>query len=270
MSAYKYTILTVFLCSLLACQQPVLPMFLQASQVQLSRPQIKAEEVFFTTSTRIHVGPVHPDCQVEVVYDDSLMSTEYLPVQDTLTVHKSADLHFISSGQGFLSSVPRSISLFKVSTNQASFLTTPIPTAPYHLPDPAILLDRQKGTLDFRSSSWLGYQSSDLEFELSLHENTIEGVGISVLEDQHSWIFAPRELVVTCYDSSGQLLAEAVANYVAEEQHSSSTYQYLQVAFPAISATTIKIRISNLEVIPDWHPGHGNKPWLFLDEIFIL
>ena len=30
--------------------------------------------------------------------------------------------------------------------------------------------------------------------------------------------------------------------------------------------STLDITVKNLEQIPDWHDGKGNKAWLFMDE----
>ena len=31
----------------------------------------------------------------------------------------------------------------------------------------------------------------------------------------------------------------------------------------------VKVVIQHLEAIPQWHPGKGTPPWLFIDEILI-
>ncbi len=34
-------------------------------------------------------------------------------------------------------------------------------------------------------------------------------------------------------------------------------------------ARYIKIKATNYGILPSWHPGAGNKAWIFCDEIFI-
>ena len=44
--------------------------------------------------------------------------------------------------------------------------------------------------------------------------------------------------------------------------------EYTQQIAPT-KARFVRIRAYNIGKIPDWHPGAGGDPWIFIDEIII-
>ena len=61
------------------------------------------------------------------------------------------------------------------------------------------LVDRKKGTTNFRTSHWMGFAGGDLETIIELEKKTnFQKVTASLLSDQGSWIFMPAAIEVYC------------------------------------------------------------------------
>ena len=61
------------------------------------------------------------------------------------------------------------------------------------------LVDRKKGTTNFRTAYWMGFAGGDLEAVIELEKKTsFRKVTASLLSDQGSWIFMPESIEVYC------------------------------------------------------------------------
>ena len=134
------------------------------------------------------------------------------------------------------------------------------------------LIDGIKGTKDFRTGSWQGYQDKDVVAIVNLgEEKTINIISVNFLEDQRSWIFYPT--VVECYASNDNNNYKFIGNYNidASKYSDGSTIKTIDFKMPSNSYQYIKIVARKLGKLPKWHLGykHDGRSWIFIDEISI-
>src|SRR5690606_13624185 len=73
------------------------------------------------------------------------------------------------------------------------------------------LIDGIKGTKDFRTGSWQGYQDTDVVAIVNIGElESVQNVSVNFLQNQNAWIFYPTE--VLCYISSDNKNYQLVSN----------------------------------------------------------
>ena len=132
------------------------------------------------------------------------------------------------------------------------------------------LVDRKKGTTNFRTSHWMGFAGGDLEAVIELEkEEQISKVTASLLSDPNSWIFMPQAMVVSgSIDGENYKLLNILAMPPTSEG-TPNTLKFIAVDFPETSVKYIKVFLKHFKTIPDWHDGKGTPPWLFIDEILI-
>lgn len=253
-----------------ACHPPFRPTLVQVAGVQLSKPVVWTDSVFFYDTAQVFVTPPLPDCQVHFTTDGSSPQWNSPVVEDKLTVRESTTLKFKTMGGGFVASEEVSLRLFKIPQHDKSIREASAATAPYDQATAELLIDHQKASKNFKDGAWLGYQLDNVIFELQLPQAPVKGVVLSFLEDQGSWIFAPASVTVSFYDESGKLITQLHRNYAADTEKEGSAFQFINIATPEILPTKLKLEIKNLSAIPAWHPGNGKRPWLFLDEIIVL
>jgi len=132
------------------------------------------------------------------------------------------------------------------------------------------LIDGIRGTANWSSGAWQGYQGKDFVAVLDLGRvQQVSKVGAGFLQDIGSWIWMPRrvefELSVDgkTFDS-----AYSIANEVSEKQEGVVTRDLVRSISPR-NARYVRIRAVNFGKIPAWHPGSGGDAWIFVDEIVV-
>jgi hypothetical protein len=132
------------------------------------------------------------------------------------------------------------------------------------------LIDGIRGTLNFASGEWQGYQPHDLIAVIDLQRETeIKRVGGGFLQDARPWIWMPTriEFEVSNDNVDFRKVAE-IKTTVAVDDMTPQIKDYRQEIAP-VKARYVRVRAVNLGKIPAWHPGAGFDAFIFVDEIFI-
>lgn len=126
------------------------------------------------------------------------------------------------------------------------------------------LTDFEKGSLNFREKTWMGFDKQVIEVEFTFEKNrAIKEVILSSMQDHGSWIFLPEKIeVITPTDT-------VLSQWEIPNEAEAAKLSFLHIPLDDIETQKLRIRITTPEKIPDWHPGTGHQPWLFVDEIII-
>ena len=125
------------------------------------------------------------------------------------------------------------------------------------------------GSINYRDPSWQGYEAKDLIATVDLGEvRNINSVKVRFLQDQVVWIFLPKkvqiehsidgknfEIVHESYPDNSFSYNQDIFEYSAELYNKKSRY--------------IRVKGSNIDKCPDYHPGAGGPSWVFADEIIV-
>jgi predicted alpha-1,2-mannosidase len=132
------------------------------------------------------------------------------------------------------------------------------------------LIDGIRGTLNFASGEWQGYQDQDFIAVIDLKRETeIKKLGGGFLQDARPWIWMPTriEFEVSADGENFRKVAE-IKTDVAPEDMKPQIKDYFQEIAP-VKARYVRVKAFNLGKIPAWHPGAGFDAFIFVDEIFI-
>jgi arylsulfatase A-like enzyme len=131
------------------------------------------------------------------------------------------------------------------------------------------LTDGFLASLEFTDESWLGFHGDDLEIAVDMEEQTsISGIEISFLSNQASWIFLPTEISIYASDNAKLFTLVDQQEFNNSEKDltiAKHKYQYNG----KLSTQFLKIIAKSTGNCPQWHPGHGENAWLFVDEIVV-
>ena len=148
-----------------------------------------------------------------------------------------------------------------------SFLHAPSPTYPGA--DQLTIMDGRKGTSDFGSGAWIGWEGEDMVVTLDYREpKTIKRMAADFLNSTGSWIFLPREVIFE-YSSDGtswRQMGRSVNPFKWDEATES------QMEFSSdgsVTARYVRITARSVGTCPKGHAGEGGKAWVFCDEITI-
>ena len=237
-------------------------------------PFISTENRVFTDSLRIEMGMVNLNYGpqfTEYAIEENQVIGEWKTYTKPFTIHSSCKIHSRGtkdiSGQRTHSATLTSVFQQKEKNCQLELKSTYEPA--YAAAGPNTLIDKIKGSNDFRTGDWQGYQGKDVIAIVSFNEaRTINTIGVSWLKDLNSWIFEPSQIVIET--SEDGISYRQAAEFVIRTTTKGTEEKGLGSVAKSVVIDKVKyIRytIRNQGVCPDWHLGAGNPTWLFLDEL---
>ncbi|TDI79229.1 MAG: glycoside hydrolase family 92 protein [Bacteroidetes bacterium] len=230
-------------------------------------PFISKGDVSFKTRTLIELKT--PVENTEIYF--SLNDTVFKKYEGAFNISEKSILKTYSEKDGIKSST-LTTEFYKIDPDLSIQLETEYANQ-YSAGGNDALIDGIKGTRDFRTGAWQGYQDKDVIAIVDLGKvKPIETVQVNFLQDQRSWIFLPTE--VECYVSDNTLTfykslpKQLFASGIPSEETKIETVSFNMNNH---SVRYIKIVAKNLGPVPKWHLGYpsNGKAWIFIDEIEI-
>ncbi|MBI3134364.1 MAG: glycoside hydrolase family 92 protein [Bacteroidetes bacterium] len=131
------------------------------------------------------------------------------------------------------------------------------------------LIDGIYGSSDFRTGAWQGYSGTDLDLCIDFRKKReIHKISVSVLQDIKSWIWYPGEVHFMISKNGREwFTAGIVKNEFPADKYGAFT-QKISLK-KDITTRYLRIVCKNAGPVPAWHPGAGNKSWLFADEVSV-
>lgn len=244
--------------------------FYAQSTFQLAPPLMRYPSIYFTKSIQVSIHFDEPNTQIRYTTNGQI------PNQNDQLYSKP-----ITIRQGFTTLKTRVFSpIYRTSdVVQATFIQSGITLKSIESTEPhpryaqggkAALVDNKGGTASLSSGNWLGFQTDTIDFTLNLNQKqTVKKVFINLLQDINSWIFLPEKMEAYYFDQKSGTFQLTAQQFFRQDKHTISQFCTPSVLnFDKVVKTdVIKLRLYNLKIIPEWHPGKGQKSWIFVDEI---
>ncbi|NNK55610.1 MAG: glycoside hydrolase family 92 protein [Flavobacteriaceae bacterium] len=230
-------------------------------------PFIAEGDVAFKMQTSISLDNVSKDA--EIYY--SLNDGEFKPYSESIKISEATLLKAYAITDGLQSAVMET-QFYKIDPNISITLDNEYANQ-YNAGGNDALIDGIRGSKDFRTGAWQGYQDTDVIAVIDLGSvKPFDTVSVNFLQDQRSWIFFPTQ--VECYvsDNPGTFYKNLPPQEIdAELPSEESEIKTVQFSMGGYSARYVKIVARNLGDLPEWHLGHpfDGKAWIFVDEIEI-
>ena len=239
--------------------------YAQSGQIQLSTPGISAEKTFFEQQTAVTIELDVPDVVIRYTLDDTAPTQNSIRYAGPILLQESATVRARAFHADFKPSDVVALQVYRLADiGQPTITFAPQPSEPYAGEGAVSLTNRQKGSFNFRDGQWLGFSADTLSIQLQ-YDQSVAGhqLLLSVLEDSNSWIFAPLSVIAKVGDKVvGKWELESVSS--PQKQ-----FRYIVLNLPAENLREVDLEVK-MGAIPDWHPGSGNTPWLFIDEILLI
>ena len=131
------------------------------------------------------------------------------------------------------------------------------------------LIDGFRGSLNWRTGGWQGYQDTDFEAVVDLRtERPLTLLGAGFCQDARSWIWMPAYVEFSVSADGKHYTPVARVDNTMDERDYEVRIWNCEV--PAdVTARFVKVFAKNIGTIPDWHPGAGSPGFIFIDEIWI-
>lgn len=211
---------------------------------------IKGEKIYYTT-------------------DDTEPTKQSTVYQKPILIDKTTTLRAFASLVGSPESFRITSHFRKIPGNRRIMLKTAY-SPQYAAGGDVALIDFEKGSEDFRTGSWQGYEGVDIDAVVDLGENTtITSLTAGFLQDEGSWIFFPVDVSFFLSDDGKTFRLEGTVKNDIPDNREGSFKKDFTLLIPKTNARFIRMVAKNRGICPPWHPGAGNKAWLFADEISI-
>ena len=132
------------------------------------------------------------------------------------------------------------------------------------------LIDGKRGTVNWRSGGWQGYQNTDFTAVVEiLDPRELHEIGAGFCQDARSWIWMPRYVEFSVSEDGENFVPVGRVDNTVDPQDYEIQVHDLSVPAPAGPVRFIKVFAKNFGTIPEWHPGAGSEGFIFIDEIWI-
>ena len=229
-------------------------------------PFIAEGEIAFKNDTQVYLA--NSIKETTIYY--SIDSEEFKIYKNPININTESQLKTYAALNGIKSDTLKT-NFYKINSNISIQLETEYANQ-YNAGGNNALIDGIRGSKDYRTGAWQGYQDTDLIAIIDLGSiQAFETVELSFLQDQRSWIFFPTE--VTCYVAPEKIFSKNIPAQIIAAEVSSSEIEIETIRFnmEGQSSRYIKIVAKNLGDLPKWHLGspYNGKAWIFIDEITI-
>ncbi|HJX92995.1 MAG TPA: discoidin domain-containing protein [Pyrinomonadaceae bacterium] len=132
------------------------------------------------------------------------------------------------------------------------------------------LIDGIRGTTNFSSGAWQGYQGSDLIAIVDLGQTqSVSRLGAGFLQDVGSWILMPvRVDFDVSTDGVNFVQVLSIANSVSNQNYETLIKDFTGTISPRM-VRYVRMHARNFGKLPAWHAGAGGDAWIFADEILV-
>ncbi len=228
-------------------------------------PFIDSEKKTFTEALKVTIGSNCNNCTLEYKIGNS---DNWLVYEKPIILIETSSIQAVSVTKNGERSRPVISEFLKIKPGRSITLNSEYANQ-YAAEGDGALIDRLKGSNNFRTGFWQGYQGQDVEVIVDLGSiENVSNISAGFLQDNRSWIWYP-ELVkfYTSNDGKDFTLAKTIKNEFSLRTEGSFTQE---MGFKTnIKTRYVKMVATNFGVCPEWHLGAGWPSWIFVDEITI-
>ncbi|MDD4858000.1 MAG: chitobiase/beta-hexosaminidase C-terminal domain-containing protein, partial [Candidatus Krumholzibacteria bacterium] len=232
-------------------------------------PCVTAGSRIFSGSTEVALASIVDGARIHYTLNGDEPGAGSNLYEKPFTLTQSTTVRAVATAEGFPPSGVVTAEFHRIPYNRGIRLDTSC-SGMYSAGGDMALIDGLRGTLDFRTGLWQGYEGVDLDAVVDLGRvRRINRIATGFLQDQNSWIFFP-EMVEYSISNDGKRFASAakVAPGAPAPEEGPRIDSFASGKIGA-SARYVRVHAKNIGLCPPWHAGAGGKAWIFADEIVI-
>jgi uncharacterized membrane protein len=240
--------------------------------IKLNAPLLENETVVIDTPIHLQLKHSVPGVTVRYTLDgtepDSLHSLVY---DKNVVLSKSVLVKTKAFKPGWISSDVLETNFYSAKIKGDTVINLLPADSSFRGSGSRTLIDLVKGeTSNFGNGKWVGYHKNKLESIIGFNTTqTISSVTLSTLIDTYSYIMPPVSIEVWGAGEDGKYRK---LNSMVPSQPAALQAAYLkgyEMTFAPVTLKSIKVIAVPVAKLPAWHPGKGDKGWIFTDEVFI-
>lgn len=239
--------------------------------LKLTAPILENEEQILTKPVALklkhYINGVIIHYTLDGTEPDSLKSPVY---NANVTISSNAQLKTKAYKPGWYSSDVTENYFYAAKYRPDSVIHLLPPDEQYKDAKNKTLIDLVKGDNNFRSGKWVAFRQNKMEALLVFNQPMeISSITMSTLVDIGGYIMPPLSIEVWGGDDPKKL---KLLGRISPEQPTMvkpSYHKGYEVTFTSATVKYIKVIATPVLKLPKWHPGKGDKGWIFTDEVFV-
>lgn len=239
----------------------------------LTPPIVKNDEFVLNGKDRIELKSQVPGVIVRYTIDGTDPDSTTSPIYNTpLTTNGFTMIKARSVKAGWYSSPVISFSFFKKGFRPTSAELINEPNEKYKGEGAATVIDTKKGLAEsFGDPAWLGFREKPFAAWFYFDTvKTISSIAVSYNKSIQSYLMPPAEIEVWAGDDKNKLklLKKVTPQQPTKDELNAVRIEGVNIDLEPSAYKWYKIVAKNVSKLPSWHPGKGDKAWVFIDEIF--
>jgi predicted alpha-1,2-mannosidase len=231
----------------------------------LPAPFARSDGDAFRGSLEVRLASADPEAIVRYTLDPGAPRADWPRYAAPLVLRESARVRFVAERGDRQSPVVEAY-FHRIPNDWAIEVAAP-PAAEYSAGGSGALIDGRRGPGDWRTGGWHGYRGADFEATVDLGKRRpVRRAGAGFLQDVASWIWMPREVVVSV-STDGESFDEVAR--VRPRADGEVAVRDVVADLHGVEARFVRVRAVRLAAIPEPHPGRGEAAWVFVDEVLV-
>ncbi len=234
-------------------------------------PVIETKSRTFMDSILVKIfSQDNENVRINFTIDGSIPNKTSEAYQNPFFIKESASVKAVSYSPNGTKSVITETKLSKLPKNV--FVTLKYQYgSQYSAGGPQGLVDGIRGTTNWRLGNWQGYQMSDFEAVVDYGvEMMATELGGSFLQDVKSWIWMPQKVeFYISVDGENFELVSTVNTKRDQKEYELIVDEFVVKSDKPLKARYLKVVATSIGDIPKWHPGFGDRGYVFVDEIWM-
>ncbi len=240
---------------------------------ELSPPILENENTVISADEAISL--THPITGVMIKYttDGSLPdSTKGMVYQQPFKINSAIDIQTIAFKDGWQPSEPITYNIFMKGNPPEKCRINTTPSDQYPGTGASTFTNGERAPItNLKDQNWIAFRAAPFSATFSYPTaKAIQKISFGYALHVPQYVFAPTWIKVYAGHSAENMSLQKQVNLPPFDLKNKDQVKLEAVHIPLEGKpfTHFRIEAQNLPVIPSWHPGKGEKGWLFIDEIF--
>lgn len=244
---------------------------LNPEPLTLRTPDMLYDKSFFDDT--LHVDLNFPFKNVDIYYtlDEAASPTTQSPkYEKTLVLDKTTHLRAFAAKEGWSNSPIIDAQFHKNTYKIAHVSLAGLPSTKYPAHGAPSLIDGKVGSIK-SDETWLGYEGEHMEATLDMGSAVkVSSVSVHCMENNGSWIFVPKGIEVSTSNDGVHYQKSGYVTFPVNKKMGLQLPYLLDCPLHApVQARYVRVKVISLLKNPPWHPGKGQKCWIFVDELTV-
>ncbi|MFP5081358.1 c-type cytochrome domain-containing protein [Pedobacter sp. JCM 36344] len=238
---------------------------------KLNPPKLNVESSLFKQAFNLELKHVIKGVEIRYTLDgsdpDSLKAMLY---KNPIPVSTNIVLKMRSYKKGWISSDMIEFPLYKSSYKPDSISNVLLPEENLNGGRAPALIDGQFGTVNIFQGRWAGYIKNNMETLMLFKQPVlVQSVGLNAIRHLENSALLPQVVEVWGGKDSKHLKLLGTNHPTAAKKGDQPLLVTMEIQFKPQLLSCIKLVAKTIKKLPEWHPGKGKPPVLFVDEILI-